>query len=60
MTVAAQENTRKGELIYEHYQAIQSLLHDAKSRKLSLSELKKKYKILKNVDEKTQTITIEI
>jgi predicted ribosome quality control (RQC) complex YloA/Tae2 family protein len=60
LSKAVEENTRKGELMYEHYQELQQLLSAVKSKKSSLQQLKEKHKILKNLDEKTWRITVEL
>ena len=56
---------RKGELIYEHYEALKCILEDLNraGKKYSLQELKEKIKghsVVKNIDPKTGDILIEI
>ncbi len=59
------ENTRKGELIYENYQKIDSIIKELKKirKKHSWKEIKEKlknHKIIKNINERENKITIEI
>ncbi|MBN2454848.1 NFACT family protein [Candidatus Woesearchaeota archaeon] len=58
MARSIEENTKKGELIYEHYLEIKQLLADAKSKKPE--ELKKKHPLLNSVDGKTGKIIVEL
>lgn len=60
----AAEDSRRGELIYEHYQPIQQLLSEINAARKSggwaaVRELQKKYKKLKVVDEKSASVVVE-
>ena len=59
------ENQRKAELIYEHYQEIKELLDNINldRKKMGWEELKKKYKnntLIKSIDEKTGKVVVEL
>ena len=61
----AAENNKKGELIYENYQMIESILKEInKAReKYSFDEIKEKlkgHKVVKDVDGKNKRIVIEL
>jgi len=59
------DNQKKAELIYEHYQEIKQLLDNINSdrKKMNWNELKKKYKknkLIKDIDEKTGKISVNL
>ncbi len=61
----AQENTRKGELIYEKYQLIDSIIKELWEirKKHSWKEIKEKlkgHKLIKEINEKENKVTIQI
>jgi predicted ribosome quality control (RQC) complex YloA/Tae2 family protein len=61
----AEEDTKKGELIYEKYQQIDSLIKELKDirKKHSWKEIKdklKNHKIIKKIDEKNNKIIIDV
>lgn len=59
----AQEEQRKAEFIYEHYQELKQLLDSVKKArekdKLSWDEIKKQFSNIKEVNKKTQEIIVE-
>lgn len=62
---SSEENQRKGEFIYEHYEEVKKILDDInKAReKFSWNEIKEKlkgHKVVKQINEKEGKITIEI
>lgn len=62
---SANENQRKGELIYENYQAVEEVISELKkaSKKISWEEIKeklKKHKVIKRVDEKNKEVVLEL
>jgi len=59
---AAEENQRKGELLYEHYQGVERLLHalNEDRKTLSWNEIKKKYAGRAEIDETKGELTIEL
>jgi predicted ribosome quality control (RQC) complex YloA/Tae2 family protein len=62
--LSAQENQRKGEIIYEHYLDVKTALEDIKTmaKKQGWLAVKQKYKdhaFVKEIDEKKGTITVE-
>jgi predicted ribosome quality control (RQC) complex YloA/Tae2 family protein len=58
---AAEENQRKGELLYERYQEVERLLHDIKEahKTMSWADLKKKFPNV-TIDEQKGQVTIEL
>lgn len=65
MAKAVEENTRVAEIIYEHYQDVKRILDDYNTlRKTFTPEQLREYfsssKMVKGIDEKTGTITVEI
>lgn len=61
----AEENQAKGEAIYENYALVKDIMDQISTarKKMSWNEIKEKlkgHKIIKSVDEKTGTITIEL
>jgi len=65
MKISADENQKKGEFIYEHYEQIKKILEDFNlaRKKLSWKEIKEKlkgHKIVKQIKDKEGKITIEI
>ncbi len=65
MAKAVAENTRLAEFIYEHYQEVKGVLDDYNAlRKTFTPEQLREYfkpnKLVKSIDEKTGTITLEI
>jgi predicted ribosome quality control (RQC) complex YloA/Tae2 family protein len=58
---AAEENQRKGELLYEHYEEVERLLHDIKEahKTMSWADLKKKFPNV-TIDEQKGHVTIEL
>ncbi|MEM2139053.1 MAG: NFACT family protein [Candidatus Woesearchaeota archaeon] len=62
---SAEENQKKAEIIYEKYEIINNILNEIKNamQKYSLKEINEKlkdHKIIKEINEKEKTITIEI
>ena len=59
------ENTKKGELIYHNYSVVKDVLESIKKakEKMSYKEIKEKlkgHKLVKDIDEKNQTVIIEL
>ena len=61
----ADENQRKGELLYENYQVVKDILDELNiaKKKYSWKEIKEKlkgHKLVKQINEKDQEVVIEI
>ena len=61
LLAAAAENQRKGELLYEHYQEVEKILHDIREahKTMSWTELKKRLPNIA-IDEQKGEMTIEL
>jgi predicted ribosome quality control (RQC) complex YloA/Tae2 family protein len=64
-STSASDNQRKGELIYEHYQEIKTILEDIRAmhKKHDWKTIKEKYKghaLVKDIDEKTGNVIVEL
>jgi predicted ribosome quality control (RQC) complex YloA/Tae2 family protein len=65
LEASAEENQRKGELIYENYPLAEQILKEIKEKRKThswaeIKELLKHNKLIKNIDESTGDITVEL